>query len=88
MTGPDLFGRYAWGIAHVDGNPVYYELIDEWVPEQRPGPAGGVLTLQIRTGRQVWQARTLWAKDLLEVTPAVMAAIEADRGHHASKVGE
>lgn len=77
----DLFGRHAWGLTTFQGASVYYELIDEWKAEQRPGPAGGVLTLQVRTGRRVWQARQLWAEQLLEVTPELLAAIEADQRH-------
>lgn len=84
---PDLFGRYAWGIASVSGKFVYYERVDEWKAEQRPGAAGGVLTVQIRTGRQIWRARVLYADEMLELTPDIEAAIEIDQQRHVEKTG-
>lgn len=83
----DLFGRYTWGVTRVGATFVYYEKVDEWRPEQRPGPAGGTLTLQIRTGRQVWRACVLYADPAqpLAIAGEVLAAIEADQLHLKTK---
>lgn len=82
---PDLLGRYAWGVTKVGTTFIYYELVDEWRQEQRPGTCGGTLTIPVRTGRRVWTACVLWAKQPLEVSGDVLAAIEADQLHLKNK---
>lgn len=67
-----------WGVIGWNHRIVCYELVDEFGPVTQPYGEGGTMTMQARTGRKVPEARILGSKTLLEMTPELLAAIEAD----------
>ncbi|MGH8431789.1 MAG: hypothetical protein ACREUF_15440 [Solimonas sp.] len=62
------------------GVPVVYRRIDEWLPT-----AGG---RHARSGRSVIEAHELGCQQLLDLTPELVATIEADERRMAAKGGE
>lgn len=71
---PSGFGVIAW-----QGQIVVWEIVDEWAPQTLPYGETGTMTQQVRTGGKVPEARVLGSQTLLEITPELRAAIEADR---------
>lgn len=83
----DLHGRHDWTLFDAGGRRIYAELVDQWTAQVQPGPAGGTLSIPIRTGRQVWRACEFGVgREPAEVTDLqLLAAIEADRQRRLAK---
>ena len=67
-----------WGVIGWQGEIVCYQLLDEWAPSTSAYGESGTMTMQTRTGK-VPEARILGSDTILEMTPELRAAIEADR---------
>lgn len=71
--------RPEWGVIGWEHRIVCYEMVEEWAPQTMPYGENGTMTQQVRTGGKVPEARILGSDTLLDMTPELRAAIEADR---------
>jgi hypothetical protein len=67
-----------WGVIEYQHRIVCWFLVDEWGSVTEPYVEGGTLTRQAPTGRKIFEARVLGSEQLLEITPELQAAIDAD----------
>lgn len=68
-----------WGVIEYEHRIVCWFLVEEWVHVSQPYSQGGTLKIPMRTGGKVFEARILGSETLLEMTPELRAAVEADR---------
>jgi hypothetical protein len=66
------------GVIWWQGQPVVYRFVDGWAEKVVPGAAGGEMRIRYKTGRKDPEAQALGESILLEMSPELRAAIEAD----------
>lgn len=71
--------RPEWGVIGWEHRIVCYEVVPEFGVVEQEAQFGGTVRIPVPTGRFVPEARVLGSESLLEMTPALRQAIEADR---------
>lgn len=71
--------RPEWGVIEHEHRIVCWFYVDEWTHVTQAGQLGGTMKIPVRTGSKVFEARILGSETLLEISPELRTAIEADR---------